>query len=184
MGTLTLWMQMSLDGHAAGPDGAFDWPQVGPELHTHFNDELGSADSFVYGRNVYDGMAYYWPTVEGNPDSSPNHVRYAQIWMPMPKLVLSSTLTDPDYNTRVGTLDDVAALREGDGWHVFFGGPATAAELMGRDLIDEYRLFVHPVALGDGAPLFGGLSERLGLRLTGARTFDDTVVALEYARDR
>ena len=63
MQSLTLWMQVSFDGYACGPDGAFDWPVVGPELNQDFVDELGSVSRFLYGRTVFEMMAVPRSTV-------------------------------------------------------------------------------------------------------------------------
>lgn len=151
MSRVSLWMQMSLDGFVEGPDGAFDWPVVKEEVHRYFNDELRAVDSFLYGRKVYDGMAAFWPTVEAGPSSSPRHVEYAEIWKPMPKIVFSRTLAAAGWNTRVVRDDiagEVAKLKGQPGTHhVLFGGAEIASAFMRLDLIDEYRLFVHPVAL-------------------------------------
>ncbi len=94
MPKLTLWMQMSLDGYAEGPDHAFDWPVVGPKLQRSFIDELRHADAFVYGRRIYQMMASVWPTMETHPDAPPEAVEFARIWLPMPKFVFSQTLRD------------------------------------------------------------------------------------------
>jgi len=188
MPKLTLWMQMSLDGYAEGPDHAFDWPVVGPKLQRSFIDELRHADAFVYGRHIYEMMASVWPAVEASSDAPPEAVDFARIWLPMPKFVFSQTLRDADWNTTV-VRDDVAATVRGlvaRSRHgvVAFGGPTFAATLMGLGLVDEYQLFVHPVLLGGGTPLFGGISERRRLELVVSRCYDDAVVAIRYADPR
>jgi dihydrofolate reductase len=186
MGTITLWMQVSVDGYAEGPGGAFDWPNVQDELHGYFNDELRGASTFLYGRRIYEMMASFWPGVEDHPDASPRHVDYSRIWKPMPKLAFSRTLATADWNTRVATdpVAEVARLREQDGRHVLFGGPRTAHAFQAGDLIDEYRLFVHPVVLGGGTPLFAENGDRHALTLVESRTFEPGVVHLHYRRRR
>ncbi len=186
MGTIVLWMQVSLDGFTAGPHGEFDWPVIGPQVQKYFNDELRGASTFLYGRRVYEMMAGFWPTAEEALAGSPLHVEYARIWKPMPKLVFSRTLETANWNTTVVSGDlpgEVARLREQEGAvHVLFGGADVASSFLALDLIDEYRLFIHPVALGSGTPLFGGLASRLELRLVEARTFDDAVIHVRYGR--
>jgi dihydrofolate reductase len=101
----------------------------------------------------------------------------------MPKVVFSRSLGEADWNTRVAgdAVAEVRRLREQpDTWQVLFGGAEVAGALMQADLIDEYVLYVHPVALGGGTPLFGDLDQRLGLELAGTRTFDPGVVQLRY----
>jgi len=185
MSKLTLWMQMSLDGYAEGPDHAFDWPVVGPKLQRTFIDELRHADAFVYGRRIYEMMAAVWSVVDADPGAAAEASEFARVWMPMPKFVFSQTLTEADWGTTV-VRDDVASAigdlvarsRRGV---IAFGGPTFAATLMRLGLIDEYQLFIHPVVLGGGTPLFAGASERRRLHLIASRTYDDAVVAVRYA---
>lgn len=172
---ITLWMQVSLDGYAAGPGGALDWPVVDEELHGHFVAELRQADAFHYGRKVFEMMAAFWPTADEMPGATHNQAEYARIWRPMPKRVYSRTLDgDPGWNATVAP-----EIRPADGHNVLFGGPEIAARFIEQGLIDEYRLFIHPVALGGGAPLF---ADRSNLKLVSARTFDSAVVAVRYER--
>jgi dihydrofolate reductase len=184
VGNVTLWMQVSVDGFVEGPNGEFDWPVVAGELHQYFVDELRRADTFLYGRKVYEMMASFWPTADEDPNGSEAQKEYSRIWKPMPKVAFSRSLAEAGWNTRVvgdGLVDEVARLRAvPDSWHVLFGGAETAAAFMQADLIDEYVLFLHPVALGGGKPLFGGLDHRLGLELAETRSFDPGVVQLRY----
>jgi dihydrofolate reductase len=184
MGRVTLWMQVSVDGYFEGPDGDLYWPTVQGDLHQYFVDELGRADTFLYGRRTYEIMAAFWPTADEDPQGSPQQRAYSRLWKPMPKLAFSRSLTEPSWNTRVVSDDlvgEVQRLRaQPDTWHVLFGGAETAAAFMQADLIDEFTLFVHPVALGGGRPLFAGLDHRLGLELAETRSFDPGVVQLRY----
>ncbi len=186
MGSVTVWMQMSFDGFAEGPNGEFDWPIVGPELNNYFIDELGAVDTFLYGRRVYEMMAAFWPTADANPEGAPLQAAFARIWKPMPKLVFSRTLDRADWNTTVVSdrlAEEVMQLKQQpDSRHVLFGGANTVATFMRLDLIDEYRLFVHPVLLGEGRSLLSGSEERKRLALVEARTFDGSVVGLHYKR--
>jgi len=185
MGTVILSMQLSLDGRIAGPNGEFDWPIVGDELLGFFNDQIADAETFLYGRRMYLEMAEFWPTGDSNPVATAAMADYARLWRPMPKIVFSDTLQQADWNTRIVGSDDLAAavaeLRSRDGGrHILYGGAHLAGALMGRDLIDEYWLFVHPVILGAGARLFGDLARRLTLELVESRTFPGTVVHVRY----
>jgi dihydrofolate reductase len=186
MGNVTLWMQMSLDGYAAGPNGEFDWPVVGDEVHQYFNEQLAEVDSFLYGRRVYEGMASFWPIAHTIPSSTPRHLEYAEIWKPMPKVVFSRTLDTADWNTRVVSQNvaaEVATLKEQpDSTHVLFGGADVVSTFIREDLVDEYRLFVHPVVLGGGTSVFPDVDARAALTLVESRVFDDAVVALHYRR--
>jgi dihydrofolate reductase len=96
------------------------------------------------------------------------------------------SLDRADWNTRVATdpAAEVAELRERDGMHVLFGGAEIGHVFQAGDLIDEYRLFVHPVVLGGGTPLFVSGRDRRGLTLVDCRSFDPGVVHLHYTRER
>lgn len=188
MQTLGLWMQMSLDGYAEGPDHAFDWPVVGAELQQYFVDELRDSSAFLYGRRVYEGMAAFWPSADADPSFPPYFAQYARIWRPMPKVVFSRTLEHAEWNTRI-VADDVAGAvdelkRQAGNGLVLFGGPDVVATFVRLGLVDEYRLFVHPVVLGGGTPLFPTLEDRLALDLVESRTFDGAVTHLRYRARR
>jgi dihydrofolate reductase len=186
MREVSLWMQMSLDGYTEGPNGEFDWPIVNEELHTYFVDELRAMGAFLYGRRVYEGMVAFWPTADMNPASTPLQAEYARLWKPMPKLVFSKTFDHVEWNTTVvseNIADEVARLKQQPGKDlVLFGGADIASTFMRLGLIDEYRLFVHPVALGGGTPLFPATDERVKLTLVEARMFDAAVVHLRYQK--
>ena len=187
MQSLTLWMQVSLDGYANGPDGAFDWPVVGPELNQYFVDELGSAGHFLYGRSVFEMMAGFWPIVDTMPDVHEVTLAYARIWVPMPKIVFSTTLESAHWGTTVSDdpVTTIKALKETPGpGLVFFGGSNTAQTLIEHDLIDDYRLNIHPVLLGGGDRLVPQLTERHDLELVSVRVFDGAVPHVHVRRRR
>ncbi|MGI5220899.1 dihydrofolate reductase family protein [Nocardia sp. CA-290969] len=182
MGSVTLWMQISLDGFAEGPDEAVHWPVVDEELCTEYLGELRQADVLLYGRKTYDIMAAFWPTADLAP-VSPFYVEFARFWRAAPKLVVTRTLRDPSWNTRAlgaGFADEIRR-RKAEGQNmVLFGGAETAAAFIEHELIDEYRLFVHPMVLGDGVPLFRTPVDTTGLRLVDVLTFDSAVVQMHY----
>ena len=186
--TLTLWMQTSLDGRAEGPNGEFDWPTVGDEMTAYGLPELRKMGTFLYGRKVFEGMAAVWPNAETWMPDSPFHVAFAQLWKPMPTIVFSRTLTEADCNSRIVTsnvVEEVTKLKEeSDAGLVSFGGADIAATLIGNDLVDEFRLFAHPVVLGGGPTIFPSIGERFNLRLNDARAFDSAVTLLSYSRVR
>lgn len=185
MGTVILSMQVSLDGRIAGPNGEFDWPIVGEDLLGYFNGQIADADTFLYGRRMYQEMVEFWPTGDTNPVATAQMAEYARLWRPMPKIVFSNTLDNAEWNTRIVRGDDlpdaIGDLRaQEDGKHLLYGGADLAATLMAQDLIDEYWLFVHPVVLGAGPRLFTHLEERLHLDLMHSHTFPGNAVHLRY----
>ena len=183
---IVVWMQSSLDGRTQGPHGEFDWPVIGSEVHAHFVDKLRNAGLFGYGRKVFEMMAAYWPTADQDPASTPMQAEYSRIWKPMPKLAFSRSLETTDWNTTVIRDVDAETIRErvdGAAGNLYlFGGPELVSAFIEKDLVDEFEIFVHPVVLGGGTPLFPDLNERRRIKLVGSRTFDSCVVGLQYAR--
>ncbi|MEB3370085.1 dihydrofolate reductase family protein [Saccharopolyspora mangrovi] len=185
MGRITYVVMQSLDGYIEGPNGEFDWPVMDSELAKYSQEFGDTADVFLYGRVVWDGMSSYWPRAEEYSDH-PHDLEFAPVWRAKPKVVVSRTLKTADWNTTV--VNDITELAEikQDKHLVLYGGAELAATLTEHRLIDEYQVFVHPVLLGGGKPVLPSTKVRSGLRLVESRTFDSQVVMLrhELAADR
>ncbi len=185
MRKIILMMSVSLDGFIEGPNRELDWHLVDDELHSHFNEELGAMGAFLDGRITYELMADFWPTADADPSSRGPMVEFARIWRDMPKIVFSRTLEEADWNTTVVrevVVEKVLALKAQPGGDLALGGADLAATFMRHDLIDEYRLYVHPVVIGRGKPLFQPSDVNIDLRLAETRTFGNGVVLLHYRR--
>lgn len=176
-------MQVSLDGFFEGPDGDIGWHMVDDELHGYFNDQLSTMGAFLDGRVTYQLMADYWPTADQDPDSSPREVEFARIWRDMPKIVYSRTLREAGWNTTVVrdvVAEEVLALKAEPGGDLALGGAELADTFRRHGLIDEYWIFVHPVLLGRGKPLFKPAEGRTAMALAETRRFGNGVVLLRY----
>ncbi|MER6156202.1 dihydrofolate reductase family protein [Streptomyces sp. NPDC001868] len=189
MRKIVLMMSVSLDGYMEGPDRSLDWHLVDDELHTHFNDVLKDMGAFLDGRVSYEMMAAFWPTADRDPDAPRPVADFAAIWRNMPKLVFSRTLQRADWHTTIVrdvVVKDIEALKAQDGGDLAVGGAELAAEFMRHDLVDEFRLYVHPVILGAGKRLFPAAETETptGLRLIGTHTFGNGVVLLHHERAR
>ena len=185
MRKIVLMMSVSLDGFIEGPNRELDWHMVDDQLHRHFNDELRAMGALLSGRVTYELMAGFWPTADSDPSSTEPMVEFAGIWREKPKIVFSRTLQRADWNTTI--LRDVVpaeimALKAQPGGDMALGGADLAAAFLRHDLIDEYRLYVHPVLIGRGKPLFNPSDARVHLRLVETRTFGNGVVFLRYQR--
>jgi dihydrofolate reductase len=183
MGRLIYSMSVSLDGFVETPSRSLDWVLIDEELHSLFNDEARAMSAFVYGRRLYELMAGYWPTAEADPSATPAMLEFARIWRDKPKIVLSRTLDRVDWNSRLlheGAAQEVARLKAQPGFDMNVGGPAAASTMLRAGLIDEYRLYVHPVILGAGTPFFPALDGRVGLNLVETRSLGSGVVCLRY----
>ena len=174
-------MTVSLDGYIAGPDGGIDWSVPDEELfllHTQHVQELGV---HLCGRRLYETMVY-WETADESPLDA-EHLKFAQIWMALPKVVFSTTLQSVVGNTRLatgGVGEEVSRLKEQPGKDIAVGGAGLAAICMELGLIDEWRLFVNPVVLGGGTLYFPTLDDRINLELVETQTFGSRAVYLRY----
>jgi dihydrofolate reductase len=177
-------MTVSLDGFIAGPGGNIDWSAPDDELHQFHNDQVRELGAHLLGRRLYETMLY-WETADEDPAQPAVMLDFARIWKPLPKIVFSSTLEHVEGNATLasrGVADEVMRLKQEPGGDLAVGGAGLAAELIDRDLIDDYRLFVSPVILGAGTPCFPAREQRIGLELLETRTFGGRVVYLHYVR--
>jgi dihydrofolate reductase len=186
MGKIVVTEFVSLDGVIEAPGGGEDYKHAGwtfeidrGEEGDKFKlDELVEAEAQLLGRVTYEGFAAAWPTIEDGAG-------FAEKMNSMPKYVVSSTLQEASWeNTTVlsGELaDEVAKLhREIDGVILVAGSAQLVQGLLERDLVDELRLMVFPVLLGEGKRLFGEVSEKKSLRLADSKTLGDGIALLTY----
>lgn len=186
MRKVILMMQVSLDGFIEGPERDLSWHLVDDELHRHFNDELRTMGAFLDGRVTYELMADFWPTADQDPSAPGPLAEFAGIWRDMPKIVYSKTLASAGWGTEVVrdvVAGDIAGLKEQPGGDLALGGANLAASFRRLGLIDEYRIYVHPVLIGRGTPLFHEADAMTPLRLLESRTFGNGVVLLKYAAE-
>ncbi|MFE9994387.1 dihydrofolate reductase family protein [Streptomyces avermitilis] len=183
MRKIVLMMSVSLDGYIEGPNREIDWHLVDDEVHQHFNDTLREMGAFLSGRVTYQLMADFWPTADADPASTGPVADFARIWRNMPKIVFSRTLEHAGWHTTIVrdlVVEDIHALKAQEGGDLALGGADLAAEFMRHDLVDEYRVYVHPVLLGRGKRLFPETDTLTPLRLTESRTFGNGVALLRY----
>ncbi|MCP9213359.1 dihydrofolate reductase family protein [Streptomyces sp. NEAU-Y11] len=185
MGKIILTMSVSLDGYFEGPNREIDWHQVDEELHRHFNEHAAAMGAFLSGRVTHELMADFWPTAESDPSCTGVMAEFAAIWREMPKFVFSRTLTHADWNTTVlheVDVDEIRAMRGRLDGDLALGGADLADTFRRLDLIDEYWIYIHPVVLGRGRPLFRPSDTTTALELVGTRTFGNGVVLLHHRR--
>lgn len=185
MRKMVLTSNVSLDGYIEGPNRELDWHSVDDEMHYHFNAYLGAMSVFVMGRVMYELMAAYWPTADQDPSTPPWLAEYATIWRDVPKIVYSKTLEHADWNSTIVreiVPEEVEALKAQPGGDLSVGGTDVVATFMRHGLIDDYRIYVHPVILGAGRSLFPTGTDTTALRLTETRAFGNGVTLLHYQR--
>jgi dihydrofolate reductase len=175
---------VSLDGYINSSSGSLEWGGVDEELHAWFNDRARESSADIYGRRLYETMAAHWPFALDDPDSSPVEQDFARIWNATPKIVFSRTLETAPFAQRLmrtDIVDEIAGLKNEFDGEIGVGGAMLANSLVARDLIDEYRLIVHPVVIGGGTPFFPP-GVQLSLRLTETHHFGNGAFLLRYER--
>jgi dihydrofolate reductase len=189
MGTIVVTEFVSLDGVMEDPGGSenfkyggwtFEIPR-GDEGDKFKLDETLGSDALLLGRVTYEGFADAWPSREGD---------FADKMNAMPKYVVSSTISEPQWDNSTvlkgDVAEEVAKLKEKhDGEIVVHGSAQLVQTLLEQDLVDELRLMVFPVVLGSGKRLFGETSGKKPLRLVDSKIVGDGVAILVYrpARD-
>lgn len=174
---------ITLDGVVEAPH---KWPSLGRPSDERFGEiqaELAlSCDALLMGRRTYDGFAPVWPTRSGDPVSDQINA--------MPKYVVSTTLKDPEWNNTQVIAGDVAGeiarLKTGPGKDIVqYGFGSVTRLLLDHGLLDELRLWIHPLILGRGsvADLLFGAAPAVGFRVTGTTTLSDGVVIVRYETD-
>jgi dihydrofolate reductase len=172
----------SLDGYVADKDGNFDWAAPDEELHSFVNDLERRAGTHLYGRRMYEVMAF-WETADTLADEPAVFKDYAKIWQAADKIVYSRTLRSvTTARTRIERDFDPEAVRrlkasaERD---ITIGGPGLAAQAIQAGLVDEYHLFLTPILVGGGNPALPH-DVRVQLELVDKRRFEGGVVHLHY----
>lgn len=189
MRKLTLQIQLSLDGFAAGPHGEQDWMtwDWDASLNDYVNTLTVSADTMLIGRVTYEGMAQYWPDAATNPDASADEIAFAQRMNTIDKIVFSSTLKEVTWtNARLAqksARDEIEELKQQPGKDlIIYGGAGIVSSFIRQNLIDEYHLFINPVILGKGMPIWQEITESRILHLVKTTTSTVGIVILHYVK--
>ena len=179
MRPVVVQMGVTVDGYVAGPGGEGDWglPPEHPDVRAWKVASLRQAGTHIMGRVTYEQMAGHWPAAIGD---------YANFMNKLPKVVFSTTLPTAGWaGSRIARGDlaeEITALKSAPGGDIIMahGGAAFVQALSRSGLIDEYRLVILPVALGNGLPLFQDLPRPLRVDLAEVKSFPDGTVIHVY----
>jgi dihydrofolate reductase len=187
MRKLVSFMHVSLDGFVAGPAGEMDWIKVNDEIFDYVGIRISKTVTALYGRVTYEMMDNYWPTAADQPNPSKHDIEHSAWYNKVEKVVLSRSMRGQQKDKTIIISDDVAekvkALKQQDGGEeiIIFGSPRATHSLMQYNLVDEFWLFVNPMILGQGIPLFKDVKDRVQLELMDSETFaSGGVVCLHY----
>lgn len=178
-------MHVSLDGFVAGPKGEMDWINVDDEIFEYAGNRTNEADTALYGRVTYEMMDSYWPTAADQPNATKHDIEHSRWYNNVEKVVLSKTLQGQQRkNTKIisdNLSGQITALKQQPGKDILiFGSPSASYALMQEGLIDDFWLFINPVVLGQGIPLFRDVKTPLRLTLATSKAFPSGVVCMHY----
>lgn len=191
MRKLVLSTHVTLDGFASGPDGELDWH------FSHWNDEmeeavaeqLSTVDTILVGRVTYEAMADYWPAAAANPEGRRKDIQFAEWMNRVAKIVFSSKLSPFNVesmhwnNTRLikgDIVENIEALKKERGRDmIIWGGVSIIQTFIKLGIVDEYNIWIAPVILGEGKPLFSDPAA-LELELIRTKTFRSGVTLVCY----
>lgn len=179
---IILDLAVSLDGFIEGKNGEIDWCIMDDDMG--FDDFLKAIDTILYGRKSYDLWGKYMP----GPKESDAEKKIWQLVHSKEKIVFSRSQAESDEMATYihdHILDEMNKLKLEPGKDIWlYGGASLITTFMNLGLIDEYRLSVHPIILGEGKPLFSDVKQRTNLKLIDSRTFSSGVVQLIYQMNR
>ena len=192
-------MHISLDGFVAGPNGEMDWIKVDEEIFDYVGKRISEGDTALYGRVTYQMMENYWPTAGDKPTATKHDIEHSKWYSKVHKVVLSKTMKDAGLptgqagltNTKIisdnlsDRINEIKQSRPASGGSgskdiLIFGSPTATHSLIQLNLIDGYWLFVNPIILGQGIPLFVDIKDKIKLKLLTTRQFSCGVTELNY----
>lgn len=175
---ILLDLAVTLDGFIEGPKGEVDWCIMDPDMN--FNHFLNQIDTILYGRKSYDLWGQYKPDIEVSDTEK-------EIWELVhskKKYVFSKTQKEPENNVTFiseNIEQEIIKLKNRPGKDIWlYGGASLITSLINLGLVDEFRLSVHPIILGEGKPLFTDINQRVNLKLVETKQFSSGVVQLCY----
>jgi dihydrofolate reductase len=179
---IILDLAVTLDGFIEGKNGEVDWCIMDPDMG--FNDFLHQIDTILYGRKSYELWGQYTPEAEVAETER-------ELWdlvHSKQKYVFSRTQKATDDKAKYinnQILEEVNILKNKPGKDIWlYGGASLITTFIKLELVDEFRLSVHPVVLGEGKPLFIDIQERINLKLVNSKSFSSGVVQLIYHLNR
>jgi dihydrofolate reductase len=188
MQKLISFMHISLDGYVCGINGEIDWIKFDQELFDHVGVRIAKTEAALYGRKTFDLMQGYWPTAGQQPNATKHDIEHSQWYSKAHKIVLSTslngkvlentTILNKDFDTKLKDIKQQAGTEI-----LVFGSPTATHALLAEHLIDGFWLFVNPVVLGEGVPLFTDTKDKMNLKLIGTRQFNCGVVELNYSAE-
>lgn len=189
MRKLISFTHISLDGFVCGPNGEMNWIKINDEIFGHVEQRIKQTDTALYGRVTYELMESYWPTAADKPEATRHDREHSKWYAYAHKIVMSRSLAGTVLeNTSIISdnlserINEIKQTEQGGNSEILvFGSPRATHSLIQQGLIDGYWLFVNPVILGKGIPLFTGIEEKINLELLNTKQFECGVTELNYS---
>jgi dihydrofolate reductase len=179
-----LSMTMTLDGYIAGNNDEMEFLRISDDLWAEMFKDLESVDTFLLGRKMYPGYSGYWRALLNDSSDSSNEAKFARLADKTQHIVFTRGDFKPDWkNTKVAhdPAEEIARLRKQDGKDIIaWGGASFARELIRLGLVDEYRISLSPMLIGEGKSLFSDLKKKNELKLIDSRKLSSGVIILRY----
>lgn len=189
MRKLKLQVQMTVDGYIGGPNGEMDWLTFDWDdaLKQYVEELTEPVDCIVLGRKLAQGFIPHWTTVAAASDSP--EAAAGKKFTNTPKVVFTKTLDRSEWANTVlakgDLVEEINNLKQQPGGDIIaYGGATFVSALIKYSLIDEYHLFINPVAIGNGMPIFKDLGSKQHLALVKSTAFDCGIVVLKYVLER
>jgi dihydrofolate reductase len=187
MRKLIFFTHTSLDGFVAGLKGELNWIKIDDKIFDFVAEMTENVDTALYGRVTYQLMESYWPSAAEKPNATKHDIEHSVWYKKVSKIVLSKTINENELeNTKVikeNLSNNINIIKQKAGKNILiFGSPSASNALLNKGLIDEFWLFVNPIILGSGIPLFQEGSKETKLKLIETKNFDSGVIALHYEK--
>ncbi|MDQ4140390.1 MAG: dihydrofolate reductase family protein [Bacteroidota bacterium] len=189
MRKLKLQVQMTVDGYIAGPNGEMDWMvwDWDEKLKNYVTEITEPVDCIVLGRKLAQGFIPHWAGVAANPDD-PEYTA-GKKFTDTAKVVFTKTLDQSEWDNTVlakgDLVEEISNLKKQDGKDIIvYGGATFVSVLIKHGLIDEFHLFINPVAIGNGMAIFKEMDSKQNLTIVKSTSFDCGIVVLNYELKR
>ncbi len=183
MGKIVYGILTTVDGFIESPQKSLDWAVIDAEFHRFINARIQKSSALLFGRKMYENMLDYWPTAYKDPSNPDFIIEYSKIYNSKPKFVFSKTWDQVKGDAtliREHIPQEVAQLKEQFSGDLLLGGANIAAQFMHLGLIDELQLYIHPVLLGGGAPVFPQLQKPVRLQLAETQSLNSGIIFVRY----
>ena len=169
------------------PKGEMNWIKFDEAMFDFVGTMTEQADTALYGRVTYEMMQSYWPNAAQQPNATKHDKEHSAWYNSVSKIVLSRTLLETGLHNTIVIADNLSKnidkIKEQEGKNILiFGSPRASQSILNEGLIDEFWLFVNPIILGEGMPLFNGITGMSKLNLVESLTFSCGVIALHYEK--